>query len=327
MNLSKHQRNIILKIISEEVYDIPSYLQAFDRGHVEKYNLQEMNNSFEECEKDRKYKIFKHGHSAFSRVPMYDNLGDQTIKTYEMVPRTLGSIKDDEWEYKRAILNEDIKPKKITYKRQMFDFDFREGVYIANDFNDIKDFILLWTYLRRESLILESNKKIERKDIEVFFEGKAVVLNGGIEQDERQETAMPRSVPPIKSIVNYSLIEWTLNDEQLKLCEQFVDKQMYPTSDLKLFAMDKFRTKAEISQVRTHFVAYTAMLIALVSAIMGILSFLMPQYKEDFRRIDGQMSRIISIMDDDNSNTSYSNNTGYVGADSGLQNIFRVLRD
>ena len=56
---------------------------------------------------------------------------------------------------------------------ETFSFDFMEaGVNVADNFDDIVEFMSLWAYLRQESLILEVPRDIVADDLGILFELK-----------------------------------------------------------------------------------------------------------------------------------------------------------
>ena len=46
MKLTPTQKKIIDKIITGEVFDIPTYLQVFNKGHYQQYNKEQLKEIF-----------------------------------------------------------------------------------------------------------------------------------------------------------------------------------------------------------------------------------------------------------------------------------------
>ncbi len=61
MKLSRHQKEIIKKIIAGEVYDIQSYLHVFSKCHTEKYDITALRKAYESAEEGKTYKVLKEG--------------------------------------------------------------------------------------------------------------------------------------------------------------------------------------------------------------------------------------------------------------------------
>ena len=53
MKLTSTQKKIIDKIITGEVFDIPTYLQVFNKGHYQQYNKEQLKELFDKCENGR----------------------------------------------------------------------------------------------------------------------------------------------------------------------------------------------------------------------------------------------------------------------------------
>ena len=68
MKLSKHQKEIVKKIISEDVYDIPSYLRVFNKGKIASYDIVALRRKFNEDEQNKQYKVMKEGFSLYTKT-------------------------------------------------------------------------------------------------------------------------------------------------------------------------------------------------------------------------------------------------------------------
>jgi hypothetical protein len=181
MKLSKYQKKIIDQIITGKVFDIPSYLKSFCKGKDQKYDIEELQNRFREEEREKIYKVMKDGHSAYT-----PSSGASSMLDFR-VPRKPDSITDDEWEEKPAELDENIPFQEELFAGQTYSFDFKDkGVFVADSFESVVDFIMLWTYLENEALVLSVDKPILAEDIGVFFESNNV--ESPIEKEKRLES-------------------------------------------------------------------------------------------------------------------------------------------
>lgn len=50
MKLTPHQKEIVKEIINGRVYDIPTYIQTFNKGKKQQYNKDELRTIFEASE-------------------------------------------------------------------------------------------------------------------------------------------------------------------------------------------------------------------------------------------------------------------------------------
>lgn len=173
MKLTKHQKQIVDAIIKGTVYDIPSYLKEFQKWRLQKYDLTRPLAKFTEEEGENRYKVIIDEDKAYIKGTTPMNIGIGTINVDTKFPRKPEDIPDDAWEYREAEPIHDVKPVEIEYKGETFSFDFMEtGVNIADNFDDIVEFMSLWAYLRQESLILEVPRDIVADDLGILFELK-----------------------------------------------------------------------------------------------------------------------------------------------------------
>ena len=118
MKLNKHQKEIVKKILEKEVYDTYSYLKCFKKLHIEKYDIEKLRESFNSSENGKKYKVMKEGFSRFTTTSSTTNILNGTFSVPMILPRI--NIPENEWEYKEAKFNPNIKPIKYTYNDEEF---------------------------------------------------------------------------------------------------------------------------------------------------------------------------------------------------------------
>ena len=303
MKLSKHQKEIANKIATGDVFDIYTYLIAFNKGHIEKYDIDKMKQYYHKLENDKTYKVYKDGYSPFE------------FHSQLMSIRNLSTISNDEWEYVSAELDENISLQKENYNDQTFEFDFVQGVFVADNIHDILDFLAFWEYLSRNALILPISKTIAINDIGVFFNRDVVdptevykLLESryktrievdslpSLNLETLNEILMAR---PKLEITQFSDIVWELNYEHIKMCENYIGQRILPTTDLRLFIKSHYKTREEVVETRTRKLAWLAIGIALISAAFGIIDYFKPQYRSDFRVLENQISEITRILESD----------------------------
>lgn len=322
MKLTKHQKEIVKKIIAEEVYDIQSYLKVFKKGSSKKYDIQFLKHKFQESEKNIKYKVMKKGNSIYNQVSTpanYTIAGVQLPSITIPMPRSQESISENEWEETSAVLDDNIPHKKFKYDNNNFSFDFKKnGVYIANSFEDIKDFIALWYYLKRESLILEVDKTIEESDISIFYELNNIVSNedNTVQRDNSRSDYIPINpfqtnhdildTPPMRQILTYLEEDWILNEEHILMCKEYIGKKILPISELKIYIANKFKTLSEISQYHSMVVAWIAVVLSVIAILIGnILPMFQPSDIKYLSDIDNQLTEISrKLVDLENINIS-----------------------
>lgn len=314
MKLTSHQKEIVEAIISEKVYDIPSYLYYFKKGRDQQYKPDEIQAIFNECESGRSY-LFREDKSYF--------VTDE-YKDAETVIRTLrvpNSFTHDFREYPlsspvKACIEMKIKPEVVSFRGEDYFFNFLEkSFFVSDNFDDIKDFIALWSYLQREALIIEVSKPIESKDLSIFFELEPQVIRANtspywktcVDTDSSTENDPIPTVDiylvPQKSAQNYIKNAWKMNYEHLTMCDEFIGKKILPTSSLQIYSQSKYKTFEEVSQHRNLFVAWIAIAVSVIIAIaLNILPLLGEQETDYLNNISQQMSAIEAKLDEDNTN-------------------------
>lgn len=321
MKFTKQQGDTVDRIISGEVFDIPSYLQAFAKGRFVRYDLDSLRKKFEKSENGKTYKVMKDGHSTHETVPTTHMTAGLNIPFNMSFPRPREAISDDEWEYKSAILHEDIPKQEIAFGEYQFSFDFKDtGVFVTDSFNDIVDFISLWAYLKSEALVLEVDKPVGEKDISVYYQlvpklqqdtGKKIKC----EYSDGKTSSVPISSVldrfahdilnevPRKKITSYMDMNWEINKENQTMCSEFIGKKILPNSALRAFQKSKYKTREEISQNHSMVVAWIAIAISVIAIFIGnVFPLLQPSEIDYLKEINHQIIIVSDKLADLQSN-------------------------
>lgn len=319
MKLSKHQKKIVDAIINGTVYDIPSYLKTFQKWHLCKYNLTRPTEKFKQEEGGKQYKVIVDREKAYikSTIPM--NMGIMGTYNFENeFLKKAEDIPDDAWEYREAELIRDIQPIEVDYFGKTFTFDFMEtGVNIADDFDDVIEFMSLWAYLRQESLVLEVPKDVTSDDIGILFELKYKKSEKSnpiiIHKDKNPESPLKPVEyillsmkefyphPPTFKLSSYMDEEWILNNEYKKTCEEYIGRKILPTEKLRIFAKQLYTTSDEWQ----YRIPLIISVIALIVSFLPIVQTLMPSNQPDYlSQINQQVEKIETLIETDVSDDS-----------------------
>ena len=299
MKLTFHQKRIIDAIISKKVYDIPSYLEYFDKLHQHQYDFEKIREVFEQSENGRTY-LFRKGDDAYYYTDTYDCQGNicnacrvPNTSTYEFVDYPISDPV-------KAHLNTRVNVEVYEVEDTKFSFDFMKESYpVADSFDDIIDFITLWSYLKREALILEVDKPISKKDISIFFElkdqeiapntspywSRYYTITSGESEDGPVESEC--YLRPEKEARHYITQAWKLNKENLLTCSSFIDKKIIASSELRVYQQKKFKTVEQIANRRNLLVAWIAVFISLISVFVGTIMPLFKPQETDYLSIIG----------------------------------------
>lgn len=317
MKLTKHQEKIVDKIVDGKVYDITSYLKEFDKAHKQKYDIDEIRKVFENLEKDKSYSFAEKDSYYYTLV--HDESGK--IRNRYRVTESLTYIFRDyplEGPVK-AKLNESVHKQSIQFHGQKYTFDFKEEVLVADSFEDIKEFIALWCYLKNEALIFDVNKPVRDEDIGLFFE----IFPQEIARDNNPSWQRATGIDsvgesvndveshyvlaPYKNINDYIEKIWVINDENLKACEEFLDKKIISTGALKVYKQKKYKTVEELSVKANLWIALIAVIISVISVIIGnILPLFQKQETEYLNEISKKISVIEEMIKEDSSSSEIS---------------------
>lgn len=311
MKLTKHQKQIVDAIIKGTVYDIPSYLKEFQKWHLRKYDLSRPIAKFTEKEGGKRYKVIIDEDKAYIKGTAPLNTGIGTINVDTKFPRKAEDIPDDAWEYREAELIDDVKPIEIEHKGETFSFDFIEdGVNVADNFDDIVEFMSLWAYLRQESLILEVPRDIVADDLGILFELKnrdpepetPFIIHRDKVPDSSIKPITPITIdisefypnPPIFLLSSYMDEVWELNSEHQKNCEEYIGRKILSTEKLRVFAQQLYTTAGEW-QFRIPLII--SIIVLIISVLQNIYSLFPSKELDSLARISQQIEVIETLIE------------------------------
>ena len=328
MKLSRHQKEIIKKIIAGEVYDIQSYLHVFSKCHTEKYDMTALRKAYESAEEGKTYKVLKEGYSLLTSGPAQTLMG----ATYHL-PQMRLHIPEEEYELKPSLFIESAPRIKYVYDEKEYEFDFIKGVDVISSFDEVLEFLTLWSYLSQENLILEVSKPIHEIDVGMFFE--KVILDT---PQKKPEIKIEIDGIPLKSVnacdvlskaperfaYEYSNVTWKINEENLLVCKEFLGKKIVRTSLLISFFKKKFKTKEQVAQDSNYRVALIALIISVISIIMSNVVPLFQKQPADYLDdISQQLTAIEIQLTDVGSTLSNGNDT----TETNIANILTTLQE
>lgn len=331
MKLTKRQKDIIKKIWSEEIKDIPSFLNTYNLYTFKQLNKEEITKRMKTEENGRTYKKLKENVQIISFTSNQTNFG--MFPSAKIIPP-----KENDFEYVPADISYNSSSTTITTSNsQSFKFDYFEGINITNSFDDIKDFLTIWQFLKSENLILEVDKEVTKEDYAPFFEfipisetefGKKknkqknklkmvrdTINNYNIpketEADQSSFLRMVNGDPEReKDYRNYIDYNFEYNKANELICSQFIDKQIYGNTNLKIFINNNFKTNEEINLNKTLIPAYLALILSLGIAVFQTYF----TNNSEIITIQNQLSELQKIIDDQTSNELKN-------IESSLQNI------
>ena len=320
MKLSSFQKKIVDHIIAGDIYDIPSYLRVFGKGHDQQYDIKDIEKEFSIYEDGMTYIFIKKEDNSFY-TEVYNKSGNLETSFPVANRHTIELYSNPITEPVSAQL-EMIGPiEEVYYNDKKFQFDFLKNEYfVADSFSEIKDFVALWSYLRREALVFEGKKAVTDDDFSVFFELVDTKIIEDInpvwrannelhenKDSEKMGTVTTKMVPK-KKARNYIGKRWQFNQENFDMVTDYIGLKMMATSDLENYQQSKYRTVEERSQRNNLFVAWVAVAISVISVIIGnIVPLFQTSEKLYLYEINQQVSHIEQIIEKDDSSSKLKN--------------------
>ena len=269
MKLSKHQKETIRKIFSGEIYDITSYLRYFNLGTEVKFDKNLIEDSFA---KDNLPKKYYHYSSVDRRL--------STILTEDDYLQKLENGKLDPNHYKESTLRLSYNTgiKQETWEGQTYTLNFYEGVYVANVFTDILEFLTIWQFLKSEMLILEVPQDFSPKFLGLFYTKTALYRDNSTSIENRIKNIDYKNFTYDDQY--YLNSNYTLSHEHCLMCKEYLDKRICPSTKLELFIKRRFKTYEERTQNKALFVAWLAIFVSIT------LTFLPYVHKDENPNLD-----------------------------------------
>ena len=283
MRLNSHQKEIVDAIIAGDVFDIKSYLLKFGKAKKQKYSEEELISIFKQYEDGKKYFYEEIDSNYFTNI--FDSQGNHLER------QAIPYINIRHYPFREypifapveAMPIKDIKSEVVEFNGQSYRFDFfKNEFWVATDFKDIQDFIILWYYLKKENLIIEVSKRIELDDLGVLFEQQPQKLDPPTtpQWDRRLVINVPDNVKgksttegiyvmPTKSLNEYIANRWKMNQEHLTMCSEYIGKKILPTEKLSLFAKHFYITSEEWQYRIPLYISIIALIVSIIPMIQS----------------------------------------------------------
>jgi len=247
-----------------EIFDITSYLKTYNLGIIQKYDTAEITQKFNQAENGALYKVLKDGVSRYSVGTTPSAFPELDVPI--PVPKQLT---DDDYEMKPAKLSFNNLRSTVEYKDKTYNYDYCAGVYAARSFDDVKEFLFIWQYLKTEGLVLEVENEITALDVGVFFYRKPI-LPAEIAIDNQYINPLFNifEYTPVKNAFDYVDFTYEYNYEWLKICSEFIGRRIIPNPKLILFIKYLYRTKEQLNFMSALIPAYLAIIVS------GIILFI-----------------------------------------------------
>ena len=299
------KQEVIDAIISKDVYDITSYLKYFNKSVNCQYDINLLRERFEQYEKGKSY-LFEKGEGDHFYTITFDNYGKQCDRRCVENTSTYDFMMFPIVTPVHAVLSEVVGNEIYKFNGEKYVFDFLKQSYpVANRYEDIVNFIILWSELKREALILEVDKPITESDISVFFEKKEQDINPDAnpywykhveELPPDPEEDFPKlkvSWYPTKKAKDYIDRAWTINEENVLACSDYIGKKIIASSALFEYRKNKCKTGEQLYNRKNLRIAIGAALLSFFSVLFGnIFPLFQPQETDYLEAISDHLVAI-----------------------------------
>lgn len=299
MKFTKHQKETIQHIFSGDIYDITSYLKYFNLGTTIKFDKSEIINRFNTDDIPKKY-YFPNAlqHKYANMLTEEDYLAK--LQNSEINPNNY-TVSILQLSYNSGIKHESWNASDYT-------LNFYKGVYVANSFTDILEFLTLWQYLVSEMLILEVPHDFSAEVLGLFY------------KKEDYSQAENRSINDRIKNINFDTFSYddqyylgdniyTLSHEHCIMCKEYMAKRIYPSTKLGIFINKNFTTYEERTQNKALFVAWLAIF---VSVILTFAPYFHQEDNSDMASIAEEVKDIMSSIDLSNQDTEIINKLDHI---------------
>lgn len=285
MKFTKHQKETIKHIYTGEIYDIISYLKYFNLGTTIKFDKNKIINSFASDEIPKKY----YCHNSLPKK--HSNIITETEFAKKLANN---EVNPDNYTSYNLQLSYNTGTKHELWEGQTYTLDFYHGIYVANSFDNILEFLTLWQFLISEMLIIEVPHDLSADILGLFYRKESTTIP--------EDTSINERIKKI-NIENFSYDDqyylydnnYTLSYEHCFMCKEYMDKRIYPSTKLGVFINKHFKTYEENTQNRALFVAWLAVF---VSITLTFAPYFQPKDNSDIESITENLKNIKSSIEE-----------------------------
>ena len=321
MKYNKKQKEIIKAINSGKVSDVLSFVEYFKYYKIYNADKEKIQQRFELQEKGKTHTVLKAGKNQF--------VGGN-ILTGEM-PQI--NTNDDIYEQKYAELGFEDANAYIEIGQNKFSYPLcsENGIIIATSFDEIKTFLSIWEILKKELLVLEVPKPINRNEIGLFFDiidKNKKIKRSNIDLSQFTPIEIPEKYKQISEKIaakeNYIVDAAQFIDEELEcdydklhICEYYLSKKILPTPTLNNYICDRFNSPEQKLGKLSLITAIIAIVISLITSAISMYITISSNNTPVLQSIDNKIREL-------NNNITYIYNETENKIDSSSDNIIKI---
>ena len=270
MLFTKRQQDMIRGIAAGRVWDIHSFVTAFQPRRTVRYDWERVRRAFDADPEAAVYYYPKNLEPTPANRIREDVFDEK---------RRRGEVFPDAYARLSPRLDRTCGQQQACAMGKTFPFDFYQGVQVADSFDELVEFLAIWQFLRAHALVLEVGQPLTAETVGLFF--------------RREAPAAPPSPTPERGSGTLHFSDrryladqaYCLSQDHLAVCREFLGRRLYPAPGLTLFVQNHFRTQEEISQRRSLTAAWAAIAVSL---LIGLAPYFLPSQPFGSDRPDEQ---------------------------------------
>lgn len=254
MKFTKHQKETLRLISSGVICDIISYIKYFNYGHIVSYDINDVTYRFA---KDTIPKFY------------YSVKGVKDTKSHTLAESDFLDKLDNkiisEKNYEKSELQLELNTGKKLEKwaDDQYSFDFYAGVYIANSFDKILEFLVLWQFLKTEMLIFEVPQKCSPETLGLFYLPEPNISFRNLTFEEQKEDIDFNNFTYSDKHYCGNTV-YQLSYEHCSMCQEYLNKKIYSSTKLELYIKHGFKTPEARIQQSALFAAWLAVIVSIL---------------------------------------------------------------
>lgn len=296
MKYNNTNKEIIRMIENGTIFDIPSFVSYKKQRKLAKIDKAILVDQFEKGIPIKRY-YYPANLRVDPRNLMTENEYERKVKLHEINPESYKSVD--------ISLRNDAGIKTHVVDDHNIMLDFYNGIYFAESFNDIYEFLILWQHLKNEMLIQECSCDNYADTLGLFYMPKNI--RPGILDTPATELIECTSC----SISDKHFLDqdYVFSNDAYLRCKDYIGKKIYPSIRLSLFVKNNYETDGEIAQRKSMRVARIAILVSIILALFPYINdYLQPDVpdpvlshiQDSLSALEIKTGQVVDLMETNN---------------------------
>lgn len=280
MRLTKKQKEMIRTIASGEVWDILSYVKAFQQTQSARYDWNLVQQSFSQDPE---------AGCCYCPKNLKPTPANRMREDVFLEKQARGQVKAEDYICLKPQLEKTLDKQIETVGDREFSFDLYVGVEMMESFDQLVEFLAIWQFLRERALVLEVPQPLDGETAGLFFQRQP---RGTVPDPDGDKAQGALRCSDRRYLTDG---EYHLSQERLTICGEFLGRRVYPAPGLKLFIQNRFRSWDEAAQSRALWAAWAAVAVSILIALAPYLSAFLTEALSPDKSGDTQTARSSAV--------------------------------